>query len=438
MTVNFEKTDAVKGEVKFTIDRAVVETGLTKTFNQMKGNLNVPGFRKGKVPRRIFNQMFGEESLYEDTLNDIFPTAYQEALEEVDADIVGQPQIKDIVWEAGKDWEVLVEVSLKPEVKLGDYKELEVTKHDRDVSEDDVENALESRRKEFAELVVVDEAAKDGDTVVIDYVGSVDGVEFDGGTASNHSLELGSNSFIPGFEEQLVGVESGSEVDVNVTFPEEYHSDDLAGQEALFKVTVHEVKRKELPELDDDFAQDVDDEVETLDELRAKLRTDLDTSRNDFADNARDEEAIEKAVNNAEIAEIPYDMTHEEVHRQMDMFYNSLSQQGMNPEMYFNITQTTEEDLHQQFEIGAEDNVRTNLVIEAIVKEEGLDATEEEIEEEIKNLADQYGLSEEQVREVLSTDLLTHDIAMKKAIELIGSSAKEVLEPVEETEEDAE
>ena len=438
MTVNFEKTDAVKGEVKFTIDRAVVETGLTKTFNQMKGNLNVPGFRKGKVPRRIFNQMFGEESLYEDTLNDIFPTAYQEALEEVDADIVGQPQIKDIVWEAGKDWEVLVEVSLKPEVKLGDYKELEVTKHDRDVSEDDVENALESRRKEFAELVVVDEAAKDGDTVVIDYVGSVDGVEFDGGTASNHSLELGSNSFIPGFEEQLVGVESGSEVDVNVTFPEEYHSDDLAGQEALFKVTVHEVKRKELPELDDDFAQDVDDEVETLDELRAKLRTDLETSRNDFADNARDEEAIEKAVNNAEIAEIPYDMTHEEVHRQMDMFYNSLSQQGMNPEMYFNITQATEEDLHQQFEIGAEDNVRTNLVIEAIVKEEGLDATEEEIEEEIKNLADQYGLSEEQVREVLSTELLTHDIAMKKAIELIGSSAKEVLEPVEETEEDAE
>ena len=438
MTVNFEKTDAVKGEVKFTIDRAVVETGLTKTFNQMKGNLNVPGFRKGKVPRRIFNQMFGEESLYEDTLNDIFPTAYQEALAEVDADIVGQPQIKDIVWEAGKDWEVLVEVSLKPEVKLGDYKELEVTKHDRDVSEDDVENALESRRKEFAELVVVDEAAKDGDTVVIDYVGSVDGVEFDGGTASNHSLELGSNSFIPGFEEQLVGVESGSEVDVNVTFPEEYHSDDLAGQEALFKVTVHEVKRKELPELDDDFAQDVDDEVETLDELRAKLRTDLETSRNDFADNARDEEAIEKAVNNAEIAEIPYDMTHEEVHRQMDMFYNSLSQQGMNPEMYFNITQTTEEDLHQQFEIGAEDNVRTNLVIEAIVKEEGLDATEEEIEEEIKNLADQYGLSEEQVREVLSTELLTHDIAMKKAIELIGSSAKEVLEPVEETEEDAE
>ena len=436
MTVNFEKTDAVKGEVKFTIDRAVVETGLTKTFNQMKGNLNVPGFRKGKVPRRIFNQMFGEESLYEDTLNDIFPTAYQEALEEVDADIVGQPQIKDIVWEAGKDWEVLVEVSLKPEVKLGDYKELEVTKHDRDVSEDDVENALESRRKEFAELVVVDEAAKDGDTVVIDYVGSVDGVEFDGGTASNHSLELGSNSFIPGFEEQLVGVESGSEVDVNVTFPEEYHSDDLAGQEALFKVTVHEVKRKELPELDDDFAQDVDDEVETLDELRAKLRTDLETSRNDFADNARDEEAIEKAVNNAEIAEIPYDMTHEEVHRQMDMFYNQLSQQGMDKEMYFSITGTTEADLHQQFEIGAEDNVRTNLVIEAIVKAEDLGASEEELNKEIEELAAQYGLTEEQVHEVLSTELLTNDIAMKKAIDLIGSTAKEVLEP--ETEESSE
>ena len=257
---------------------------------------------------------------------------------------------------------------------------------------------------------------------------------FEGGTATNYSLELGSDSFIPGFEEQLVGTETGAEVDVNVTFPEDYHAEELAGKNAVFSVVVHEIKSKELPELDDDFAQDVDEDIETMDELREKVREELITTRNQYADEARDEEAIRKAVENAEIEEIPHDMTHEEVHRQMDMFYNNLQQQGMTPEMYFNITQSSEADLHQQFEIGAEDSVRTNLVIEAIVEAEGLAATEEEQEAEIKELAGQYNLPEEQVRQVLSPELLTRDIAMKKAVDLISSSAKEVLEPVEEEE----
>lgn len=438
MTVNFEKTGDSTGEVTFTIDRAVVEKGLDKTFNSVKGSLNVPGFRKGRVPRRIFNQMYGEESLYEDTLNDIFPTAYSEALEEVEADIVGQPQIKDINWESGKDWEVEVVVQLKPEVKLGQYKDLEVTKNDREVTEEEVEEALERRRAEFAELVVTEEPAKDGDTVVIDYEGSVDGEVFEGGTDTNFSLELGSGSFIPGFEDQLVGAEPDSEVDVNVTFPEDYQAEELAGKDALFEVKVHEVKTKELPELDDDFAQDLDDEVETMEELRVKTREQLENARNQQADNARDEEAILKAVENAEVGEIPYDMSHEEVHRQMDMFYNQLSQQGMDKEMYFSITGTTEADLHQQFEMGAEDNVRTNLVIEAIVKAEDFGATEEELNKEIEELAEQYGLTVEQVHEVLSPELLTNDIAMKKAIDLIGSTAKEVLEPEIEAEESSE
>lgn len=434
MTVKYEKTGPVKGEITFTIERDVVEAGLNKAFNKVKGSLNVPGFRKGRVPRRIFNQMYGEEALYEDTLNDIFPAAYEAALEEVEDEVVGQPNIKDISWEAGKAWEITVEVSLKPEVKLGQYKDLEVIKQDREVTEEDVEASLESRRQEFAELVIKDSAAEEGDTVVIDYEGSVDGEVFDGGSATNYSLELGSGSFIPGFEDQLIGAEPGSEVEVNVTFPEEYHAEDLAGAEALFKVTVHEVKTKELPELDDEFAKDVDDEVETLDELREKIREDLEKSRNSFADEAVEEEAITKAVKNAEIEEIPWDMTHDEVHRQMDLFYNNLNQNGMSPEMYFNITQTTEADLHAQFEVGAEDNVRTNLVLEAIVAAEELGATEEEQEEEIANLAAQYGLPEEQVRQVLSPELLTRDIAMKKAIELITSTAKEVLEPASEEE----
>jgi trigger factor len=440
MTVNFEKTGSITGELKFTIDREVVEKGLNKTFNQVKGSLQVPGFRKGRVPRKLFNQMYGEESLYEDTLNDIFPTAYSEALEEVEEEVVGQPSIKDISWEPGKDWELEVEVSLKPEVELGQYKDLEVTKYDREVTDEDVEESLENRRTQFAELVIKEDApAEEGDTVVIDYEGSVDGEVFEGGSATNYSLELGSDSFIPGFEEQLIGAETGSEVEVKVTFPEDYHAEDLAGKEAVFNVTVHEIKAKELPELDDEFAKDVDDEVETIDELRGKIREELETTRKQYADEARDEEAIRKAVENAEIPEIPYDMTHEEVHRQMDMFYNNLQQQGMTPEMYFNITQTSEADLHDQFEIGAEDSVRTNLVIEAIVEAEGLAATEEEQEKEINELAEQYNLSVEQVREVLSPELLTRDIAMKKAVDLISSSAKEVLDPAEEveTEEDS-
>jgi len=434
MTVDYEKTGSITGDLTFTIDRETVEQGLDKTFNEVKGSLNVPGFRKGRVPRRIFNQMFGEEALYEDTLNDIFPAAYQEALEEVEDEVVGQPSIQNIEQEKGEPWEIEVEVQLKPEVELGEYKGVEVTKYDRDVTDEEVDESLESSRQEFAELVIKDEPAEEGDTVVIDYEGSVDGEVFEGGSATNHSLELGSDSFIPGFEEQLVGAEPDSEVEVTVTFPEDYQAEELAGQEAVFEVTVHEVKAKELPELDNEFAKDVDDEVETIDELREKTRKDLEESRNEQADNARDEEAVQKAVDNADVDEIPYDMTHEEVHRQMDMFYNNLQQQGMTKEMYFNMTQTTEQDLHQQFEVGAEDNVKTNLVLEAIVEEEGLAASEEEQEEEMKDLAEQYGLTVEKVQEVLSPELLTQDIATKKAVDLVSSSAKEVLEPEEDEE----
>lgn len=429
MTVNYEKTGPITGEIKFSIAREEIEKALDKTFNQVKGNLSIPGFRKGRVPRKMFNQMYGEEALYEDTLNDIFPLEFAKALENVEDEIVGQPTIKEISWEKGKDWELEVEVSLKPEVKLGQYKDLEVTKQDREVTEEQVDENLENRREQFTELIIKDTPAVEGDTVVIDYEGSVDGELFEGGAATNHSLELGSNSFIPGFEEQLVGVEPDSELDVKVTFPEEYHSEDLAGAEAVFAVKVHEIKEKELPELDDEFAKDVDEEVETLEELRNKIQKELEENQEQFANDARDQEALEKAVEAAEIEEIPAEMIEEEVQRQMEMFYNNLIQNGMNPEMYFNITQTSEEDLKAQFETEAEANVRTNLVLEEIVAVEELDATEEEQEKEVATLAEQYNLPVEQVKEVLSPELLTRDIAIKKAIDLITSTAKEVLEP---------
>lgn len=438
MTAKFEKTGPVTGELTFTIEKEVVKEGLDQTYNQVKGNLNIPGFRKGRVPRKIFNQRFGEEALYEDTLNSIFPAEFAKVVDEIEGELVGQPAIKDISWEPGKDWEVTVIVSLEPEVKLGQYQDLEVIKQNRELDADAVETELERRRQEFTELVIKDSAAEEGDTVVIDYEGSVAGEVFEGGSATGHSLELGSNSFIPGFEEQLIGAEPDSEVEVNVTFPEEYHSEDLAGADALFKVKVHEVKEKSLPELDDDFAQDLDEDVETLDELREKIREELTASINDQADEMRDEEAIQKAVENAEIEEIPHDMIHEEVHRQMEMFYNNLQQSGMDKDMYFQLTGTSEEDLHEQFEEGAEESVRINLVLEAIVEAEELSATEEEQEEEIKTLSEQYNLSEEQVRQVLSPELLTRDIAIKKAVDLITKSAKEVLEPETEDAEEAE
>lgn len=431
MTTNFEKTGATSGRLTFSIDQETVKDGLDKTFKKVQKTLNVPGFRKGRVPRKMFNQMYGEAALYEDTLNDLLPDAYSKAVEEAGIEPVAQPNIDIESVEKGQDWKLIAEVTLKPEVELGEYKGLEVTKQDREVTEEAVEKNLESRRENLAELTVKEDAAEEGDTVVIDFEGFNDGVAFEGGKGENHSLELGSNSFIPGFEEQLVGIKAREEKEVTVTFPEEYQAEDLAGKEAVFNVKVHEVKSKELPELDDEFAKDADEDVETLDELKAKIRENLEEGRENSANDARDDEAIRKAVLNAKIEEIPHEMAHDEVHRQMDMFLNNLQQQGISAEMYYQMTNSSESDLHKQFEGEAEFNVRTNLVLEAIVEAENLEANEEDIEKEIKDLAAQYNMPEEQVRSVLSVDMLTKDISLKKAIDLITSTAKETLEPTD-------
>ncbi len=433
METKFEKTGPTSGLLEFTIDQETVKQGLDKTFKKVQKNINVPGFRKGRLPRRIFNQMYGESALYEDTLNDLLPAAYSKAIDEIDVEPVAQPNIDIKSVGKDQDWELTAELTLKPEVKLGQYKDLDVVKHDREVTEEEVEESIERRRQGLAELVIKEDAAVEGDTVVIDYEGFKDGEAFEGGKGENHSLELGSNSFIPGFEEQLVGVKAGDETEVNLTFPEEYHSEDLAGKEATFKVKVHEVKSKELPELDDEFAKDLDEDVDSLDALKEKVRKELTERKEASANDARDDEAIRKAVENAEIAEVPHEMAHEEVHRQMEMFLNNLKQQGISPEMYYQMTSSTEADLHKQFEGDAEFNVRTNLVLEAIVEEENLEATEEDMEKEISELAEQYNMDLEQVRNVLSPDLLNRDISLKKAIDLITSTANETLESNEAT-----
>lgn len=433
METNFEKTGPTTGRLEFTIDQETVKNGLDKTFKKVQKNLNVPGFRKGRVPRRIFNQMYGEAALYEDTLNDLLPDAYSKAIDEVDVEPVAQPNIDIKSVGKDQDWELVAELTLKPDVELGQYKDLDVAKQDRDVSEEEVEESIERRRQGMAELTIKEDAAEEGDTVVIDYEGFKDGEAFEGGKGENHSLELGSNSFIPGFEEQLVGVKAGDETEVNLTFPEEYHSDDLAGQEATFKVKVHEVKSKELPELDDEFVKDLDEDVETVDELREKARKELEERKETAANDARDDEAIRKAVENAKIEEVPHEMAHEEVHRQMEMFLNNLKQQGISADMYYQMTGSTEADLHKQFEGEAEFNVRTNLVLETIVEKENLEATEEDMEKEISELAEQYNMDVEQVRNVLSPQLLNRDISLKKAIDLITSTANETLESTEDS-----
>ena len=425
MSVSFENTATNRGVVTFTIGQDKIQPALDQAFNKVKKNLNAPGFRKGHMPRAVFNPKFGEEALYDDALNAILPAAYEAAIAELGLDVVAQPKIDVKSIEKGQDWTLTAEVVTKPEVKLGAYKDLEVSvEASKEVTDEEVDAKLENERKNLAELVVKEGAAENGDTVVIDFVGSVDGVEFDGGKGENHSLELGSGQFIPGFEDQLVGAKAGDEVEVKVTFPEDYQAADLAGKAAVFVTKVNEVKAKEVPALDDELAKDLDDEVETLDELKAKYRKELEAAKEIAFDDAVEGAALDLAVENAEIVELPAEMVEDEVHRAMNEFMGNMQRQGISPEMYFQITGTTQEDLHKQYEADADKRVKTNLVIEAVAAAEGFDATEEEIQKEINDLAAEYNMEVSQVSALLSPEMLKHDITMKKAVEVITSTAK--------------
>ena len=424
MSVSFESKETNRGVLTFTISQEQIKPELDRVFNSVKKNLNVPGFRKGHLPRPVFNQRFGEEALYQDTLNALLPAAYEAAVKEAEIEVVAQPQFDVTSMEKGQDWTITAEVVTKPEVKLGEYKNLEVSVDvSKEVSDADVDAKIERERNNLAELVLKEDKAANGDTVVIDFVGTVDGVEFDGGKGDNFSLELGSGQFIPGFEDQLVGHAAGETVEVNVTFPEDYQATDLAGKDAKFVTTIHEVKEKEVPALDDELAKDIDEDVETLDELKEKYRKELAESKETAFDDAVESAALDLAVENAEIIELPEEMVHEEVHRSVNEFLGNMQRQGISPDMYFQITGTTQEDLHKQHEADAEKRTRTNLVIEAVAKAEGFEASDEDIESEISSLATDYNMEVERVRQLLSADMLKHDIVIKKAVELITSTA---------------
>lgn len=428
MTVKWEKLEGNEGVLTVEVEVEKVDAALDQAFKKVVKQVNVPGFRKGRVPRPLFERQFGVEALYQDALDILLPEAYTNAVEEAEIEPVDQPEIDIETMEKGSELVFTAKVTVKPEVELGEYKGLEVEAQDTNVSEEDVEAELNTLRESHAELVVVEDGpVENGDTVVMDFEGFVDGEPFEGGTAENYSLEIGSNQFIPGFEEQLVGMEAGGEKDVEVTFPEDYHAEELAGKPATFKVKVHDIKRKQLPELDDEFAKDVNDEVESLDELKEDLKKKLEEEKEHEAHHHVRDTLVEKATENATI-DLPEVMIETEVERMTQEFEQRLQSQGMTLDMYFQFSGQDEDALKEQFTIDGEKRVRMNLTLEAIAIEENIEVSDEEVDEELEKMAEMYDQSVEDIKNILmaqgSLDGIKDDLKIRKAIELLVDNSK--------------
>lgn len=420
MSVKFEKLENNEGVLTVEVDAQQFDNALDEAFKKVVKQVSIPGFRKGKVPRSLFEKRFGVEALYQDALDIILPVAYPSAVEEAGIEPVDRPEIDVEQIEKGQTLIFTAKVTVKPEVKLGEYKGLGVEKEDATVADEDVENELKQLQERHAELVVKEEGkVEEGDSVVIDFEGFVDGEAFEGGKAENYSLEIGSGTFIPGFEEQLIGLEAGAEKDIEVSFPEEYHAENLAGKPATFKVKLHEIKTKELPALDDEFAKDVNEEVETLDELKAKTRERLEEQKNQHAENKLRDDLVEKAAENAEV-EIPEVMVDQEVDRMMKEFEQRLQMQGMNLELYFQFSGQDEAALREQMKEDAKKRVKFNLTLEAIAKAEEIIVSDEEADEEIAKMAEMYNMSAENVKAALgSTEGIKEDLKVRKAIDFL-------------------
>jgi trigger factor len=425
MSAKWEKLEGNRGVLTVEVSAEKVNEGLTAAFNKVVKQVNVPGFRKGKMPRAMFEKRFGVESLYQDALDILLPEAYGSAIDEAGIEPVDRPDIDIEQMEKGKELIFKATVTVKPEVTLGEYKGLEVEALDTNVTDEDVANELKTLQERQAELVVKEEGTiENGDTVVLDFEGFVDGEAFEGGKAENHSLEIGSGSFIPGFEEQLVGLAAGESKDVEVTFPEEYHAAELAGKPAVFKVTVHEIKGKELPALDDEFAKDVDDEVETLDALKEKIKTRLEGSKKHEAEHHLRDTVVEKAAANAEV-EIPDVMINSEVNRMLQEFEQRLQMQGMNLELYFQFSGQDENALREQMKEEAVNRVRVNLTLEAIAKAENLEVTDEDVNAELENMAGMYNMTVDSIKQALGgLEGVKADLKLKKAVDFLVENKK--------------
>lgn len=427
MSLQVEKLE--KNMAKLTIEAGAeeLEKAIEKAYQKQKSQISIPGFRKGKVPRQMVEKMYGKEVFYEDAANALIPDAYDKALEECEEDIVSSPKIEVTQIEAGKPFIFTATVALKPEVKLGKYKGVKVDKIDTEVTEEEINAEIDRERENNARNITVeDRPVKDGDITTLDFEGFVDGVAFEGGKGENYPLTIGSGAFIPGFEEQLVGAEIGKEVEVKVTFPEDYQAENLKGKDAVFKCTIKEIKEKQLPELDDEFASEVS-EFETLAEYKEDIKKNLEEKKAKDAKNAKEDAAIKAAVEASEM-EIPEAMLETQQRQMVDEFAQRITMQGLSMEQYFQFTGTNYQQMVEQVKPQAEERIKSRLVLEAIAKAENIEVTEEDYDKELETMADVYQMEVDKVKELMGErekKNIMQDLAVRKAAEFVAENAKE-------------
>ena len=435
---NLEEKNMVKLVIESTAEE--FEAGLNTAYNKNKSKISLPGFRKGKAPRKMIEKMYGAEVFYEDAANSIIPDAYAKAADECGLELVSQPKINVTQLEAGKPFIFEAVVATKPEVELGQYKGVEVTKADTEATDADVEEELKRVQEQNSRTVAVtDRAVKDGDNTVIDFEGFVDGVAFEGGKGENHPLEIGSHSFIDTFEDQLVGHNAGDEVEVNVTFPEKYQAADLAGKPAVFKVKINEIKTKELPELNDEFASEVS-EFDTLAEYKEDLRKHLEVEKENEAKRTKEDEAIKKIIDKSTM-EIPEAMIDTQCENMVNEFAQRIAQSGLSMEQYMQFSGMTIDGLKEQVRPEAETRIKSSLVLEQIAKDENIEVSEDEINAEIEKMAAQYGMEADKLKEYLGEDekeSIKRDLSVTKAVDLIMENVKERAKAKTKKEKEAE
>ncbi len=425
MSLHVEKMEHNMAKLTIEVSAEEFEKALNGAYMKQKKNISVPGFRKGKVPRQMVEKMYGVEIFYDDAANALIPDAYAKAYDEADIEIASQPSIEVVQIEKGKPFIFTAEVAVKPEVTLGEYKGLAVDKVSNRVTQKEVEERLVKEQEKNARTITVEgRPVQDKDEVVLDFEGFVDGVAFEGGKGENYPLVIGSGSFIPGFEEQLIGVEAEKEVEVNVTFPEEYHAADLAGKEAVFKCTVHEIKAKELPELDDEFASEIS-EFDTLDELKADIKAKIKEEKNAEGKRKREDQAVEQAVANATM-DIPEAMIDTEVRQMANDFAQRIKQQGLTMEQYMQFTGMTSEKMLEEFKLQALKRIQTRLVLEAIVKAENIEISDERLDEELAKMAEAYKMEVEKLKEFMGDaekEQMKQDMAVQEAVTFLADQA---------------
>ena len=428
MSLQVENLEHNMAKLTITVSAEEVEKALQAAYLKQRSKISLPGFRKGKVPRQMIEKMYGPEVFYDEAANHMISEAYGKAYDECELEIASQPTIDVVQLEKGKDFIFTAEVAVKPEVKLGEYKGLKVDKVSTRVMQKEVDEEIEKERERNARTVeVTDRAVQDKDIVTLDFEGFVDGVAFEGGKGENYPLTIGSGAFIPGFEEQLIGAEIDKETEVKVTFPEEYQAKELAGKEAVFKCTVHEIKAKELPELDDEFASEVSEEAETLEDYKAEVKAKIKERKENEGKEKKENQAVEQAVANAEI-DLPAPMVDLQAKQMADDFARRIMQQGMGVEQYFQFTGLNEEKMMEELKPQAEKRIRTRLVLEAIVAAENIEVSDERLDEELQKMADSYQMEVEKLKEFMGENekkQMKEDIAVQDAVTLITEAAVE-------------